>query len=80
MAMYQVRFLKDVCNDMGHARSILQRMVQVEASCLDQAGAEACRLFCTRERVGHWRDHADRMEVDQVSWRMESSPKPKVRN
>jgi hypothetical protein len=77
MAMFQVRFLKDVCNDTGHARCILQRTIQLEASSSDQAGSEACRMFCAHEGVGHWRDHADRIEVAQVNGHPEKLPRQK---
>ncbi len=78
MARFQVRFMKDVCNDTGHARSVLQRVVNIEASSADRACDEACMVFSARENVGHWRDHADRIEVMQVNWcdLPESAPRP----
>lgn len=63
MARFEVRFLKDVCNDVGHPRCVLQRIVVMESRDALHARDEACVLFCAREKVGHWRDHADRIEV-----------------
>lgn len=74
MATFQIRFLKDVCNDTGHLRCILQRTIVVEAVDEDSATREARRLFCARERVGNWRDHADRLEVEQVTWCSDAPP------
>jgi hypothetical protein len=68
MAMYQVRFIKDVCNATGHVRCIVQRMIVVEAATDEAATHEAVRQFCAREKIREWRDHADRFEVDQVNW------------
>lgn len=67
MARFEIRFLKEVCNDTGHARSVLQRVINVDADCAERASDEACALFCTHENVGHWRDHADRLEVTPVN-------------
>lgn len=68
MARFEIRFLKDVANDTGHMRSIVQRVINVDAASAEDACAQACALFCKRERVGHWRDHSDRLEVEQVNW------------
>lgn len=66
MARYRVRFLKDVLNDTGHLRCILQRAVEVDAQDGASASVEACAVFCLREGIGHWRDHADKLEVCEL--------------
>ena len=66
MALYEVRFLKDVCNDIGHASSVLQHVVSLEAVDAGQARHEACALFCAHEKVGCWQDHADRVDIIEV--------------
>lgn len=67
MAMFQVRFLKHVCNDTGHMRKILQRAIVVEAAGDAAAGDVARDLFCAREGIGHWRQHADDMIIDRIA-------------
>jgi hypothetical protein len=63
MARYEVRFLKDICNDTGHPRCVVQHIVRLEAADTTRAHDEACAVFCGHEKIGHWRDHADRIEI-----------------
>ncbi|MDB5642895.1 MAG: hypothetical protein JWN07_2212 [Hyphomicrobiales bacterium] len=67
MARYEVRFLKDVCNDTGRAACVLQHVIAIEAADALRAQDEACTLFCLHEKVGHWRDHADRVDVIEIA-------------
>jgi hypothetical protein len=66
MAYYEIRFLKDVCNDTGHASCVLQHVVNIEAQDAGQARDEACALFCAHEKVGFWKDHADRVDIIEI--------------
>lgn len=68
MARFEIRFVKDVCNDTGHLRSVLQRALTLEADTAEAAQTQACVLFCASENIGHWRDHADRVEIAQIDW------------
>jgi hypothetical protein len=72
MAQFEIRFLKDVCNDIGRPSCVLQRVVSLEAQDAGHARDEACTIFCAHERVGHWRDHADRIDVVEI----EGTPRP----
>jgi hypothetical protein len=66
MAHFEVRFLKDVCNDTGHAGCVLQHVISLEAVDAGQARTEACALFCAHEKVGCWQDHADRVDIIEI--------------
>ena len=66
MALFEIRFLKDICNDTGHQACVLQRVVSIEAPDAGRARDEACTLFCAHEKVGRWQDHADRVDVVEV--------------
>jgi hypothetical protein len=66
MARYEVRFLKDICNDTGHPRCVVQRIVHIDAEDASRAHDQACVLFCGHEKIGHWRDHADRVEIVEI--------------
>ena len=76
MAMFHVRFLKDVCNDTGHTRCIVQRALLVEAQDVDAAAEIACGQFGDHESIGDWRLRADRLEIDQVDWSKDLSRNP----
>lgn len=74
MAHFEVRFLKDVCNDIGQQHCVLQHVVTLDAADAPGARDKACLLFCTHERIGHWRDHADRIDVVEID--TTQRPKP----
>lgn len=67
MARFEIRFLKDVCNDIGHASCVLQHVVTIEAVDIRQARDEACAMFCAHEKVGCWHDHADRLDIIEIA-------------
>lgn len=67
MARFEIRFLKDVCNDTGHTRCVVQHVIAIEAADAGLACDEACAQFCAHEKVGRWEDHADRLDVIEVA-------------
>ncbi len=64
MPRFRVTFRKIVYGDTGQARTICQRIVEVEACDGEAAQAAAMPLFCTLENVSDWLNHADWMEVE----------------
>lgn len=63
MAVYTVDFTKVVTDSTGHDHRIRQRRLEVRADDADEAHEKAARRFCEKERVRHWTNHADDMEV-----------------
>ena len=63
MPRFCVTFLKVVYGSTGHACTICQRIVEVEACDMGSAQTTAAQHFCGLEKVGNWLDHADWMEI-----------------
>ena len=66
MPRFRVTFRKIVYGDMGLARAICQRIVDVDARDAGSAEAAATRRFCDLETTTCWLDHADWMEIARV--------------
>ena len=63
MPQFRVTFLKLVYGNTGHACTICQRIVDVEARDAGSAQATAIECFCYLESITDWLNHADWMEV-----------------
>jgi hypothetical protein len=64
MACFTVSFIKDnVIGEDGRCRSVLQRVVKVEARDQDEAFRKAQQAFIRSERISDWHVHADRVEI-----------------
>lgn len=63
MPRFCVTFRKIVYGSTGHARTICQRIIEVEARDVDAAQTTATERFCGLEKVGNWLDHADWVEI-----------------
>ena len=69
MPRFRIMFRKVVYGDTGHACTICQRIVDVEARDSSSAETAAIESFCNLERITDWLMHADWMEIaraDQV--------------
>ena len=67
MPQFRICFRKIVYDDTGHAHSICQRTIDVDARNLGQAQAIAIARFCELERTAAWLNHADWIEIARVS-------------
>ncbi len=67
MPRFRVTFCKVVYGNTGHAHTICQRIVEVEAH--DRSAAEAAAIvsFCDLENITNWLYHADWMEVARAN-------------
>ena len=63
MPRFRATFRKTVYDATGHAHDICQRIVEVEARDCGSARDAAIACFCDRERITHWLNHADDMEI-----------------
>lgn len=75
MPRFRVTFRKIVYGNTGHARTICQRTLDVEARDYASLQASAMQGFCALEKTANWLDHADWMEItpaDQPSRRDEA--------
>ncbi len=63
MPRFRVAFRKVVYGNTGHAQTICQRIVDVDACDKDSAQAAAIESFCDLENVTDWLNHADWMEI-----------------
>ena len=63
MARFRVAFRKVVYGNTGHAHTICQRIVDVDARDKGAAEAAAIQSFCHLENIKDWLNHADWMEI-----------------
>ena len=63
MPRFRIAFRKVVYGDTGHAHTICQRIVEVDARDKNSAEAAAVQSFCALEHVTDWLNHADWMET-----------------
>lgn len=66
MPRFRVTFRKIVYDNTGHARTICQRIVEVEARGSGSAQATAIGHFCQMENIANWLEHADWMETARL--------------
>jgi hypothetical protein len=65
MAVYHVKFFKNLLSSEGHPFKVLQRLVNVRRSKTPERAAEAAQhRFERAEHVRNWKLHADTMEVE----------------
>ncbi len=67
MAQFRAKFAKVVYDDTGHRREICQRTINLEVRSRDTAWEVAARCFCELEGVASWLDHADWLELVELS-------------
>jgi hypothetical protein len=67
MSSYDVRFLKTVCDDTGHAHLACQAIFQIDADCLGDAVQRAEANFCRQMHVPDWTLFADAVECRSVA-------------
>ena len=70
MPRFRVTFRKTVYDATGHAHDICQRIVEVDAHDCSSAQSAAIACFCDRERITHWLNHADGMEIAPAGERL----------
>ena len=66
MALYVVRYMKDILGENGRQAEVCQRLLEVEAADLHQATEIAKQRFCEMERLHEWSLHADRVHVAET--------------
>jgi hypothetical protein len=62
MALFDVRFIKTVCDDTGHEHRACQAAFKVEAASLTEAVRRAEVDFCRQKHVSDWTIFADAVE------------------
>lgn len=62
MALFEVRFIKTVCDDTGHEHRACQAAFTVEAPSLRDAVGRAEADFCRQRHVHDWTIFADAVE------------------
>ena len=77
MPRFRVTFLKVVYGNTGHACTICQRIVDVEARDACSAQATAMECFCDLENITDWLNHADWLEVARAE---EMLARPSIRD
>jgi hypothetical protein len=63
MARFQIRFLKRVCNDIGHECVTCQGEFAIEGASAGQALEDAETTFCEARRTNRWDLFADTVEI-----------------
>ena len=63
MPRFRVTFRKVVYGNTGLARTICQRVVDVDAHDIGSAQATAIARFCDLEAITDWLNHADWLEI-----------------
>ncbi len=76
MPRFRIAFRKVVYGDTGHAHTICQRIVDVEARDRGSAQAAAIQSFCDLENITDWLNHADWMEIARAETLARSSDRP----
>lgn len=62
MPLFEVRFIKTVCDDTGHEHRACQSAFTIEASSLTDAVGRAEADFCRQRHVHDWTIFADGVE------------------
>lgn len=63
MLLFDVRFIKTVCDDTGHEHRACQAAFSVQASSLTEAVKQAEADFCRQKHVHDWTIFADAVEL-----------------
>jgi hypothetical protein len=63
MLLFDVRFIKTVCDDTGHEHRACQAMFSVQAPSLAEAIKAAEVSFCRQKRIDDWTVFADAVEL-----------------
>ncbi|WP_271593144.1 hypothetical protein [Bradyrhizobium sp. CCBAU 65884] len=63
MPSFNVRFIKTVCDDMGHEHRACQAAFKVDAASLGAAAQQAETDFCKQKSVRDWTVFADVIEL-----------------
>ena len=75
MALYIVKFFKEILGENGRQSEVCQSFVEVEADNSGEACEKAKKRFCESERLDHWSLHADRLHVSECD-RPTATPHP----
>lgn len=62
MALFEVRFIKTVCDDRGHEHRACEAAFTIEAPSLTDAVGRAEADFCRQRHVHDWTIFADAVE------------------
>lgn len=62
MALFEVRFIKTVCDDRGHEHRACEAAFSIEAPSLTDAVGRAEADFCRERHVHDWTIFADAVE------------------
>ncbi len=63
MAVYVVKFMKDVLGEYGRQSEICQGTLEIDAADEDEARELAKAKFCEGQALHDWSLHADRIHV-----------------
>jgi hypothetical protein len=63
MLLFDVRFIKTVCDDTGHEHRACQAAFSVQACSLTEAVKQAEADFCRQKHVHDWTIFADAVEL-----------------
>lgn len=63
MLSFDVRFIKNVCDDSGHEHRACQAVFSVQATSLAEAVKQAEVDFCRQKHVHDWTIFADAVEL-----------------
>jgi len=66
MKLFRVKFLKRVCNSVGHEATICQRVFEIHAADQDEAVGHAKSRFTDVEATEQWWLRADQIETELV--------------
>jgi len=75
MTHYHVRFLKKICNDIGHECITCQGEFLVQSPSVAQALEEAEAAFCEMRKTDRWDLFADTVEVRITGGRDSFAPR-----
>jgi hypothetical protein len=68
MSVYQIRFVKKLCDDYGRKHDCVQADVQIKRARTAARALRAAKLKFQRwKRTGHWWTHADNIELRDVA-------------
>ena len=63
MAVYVVKFMKNVLGEYGRQSEICQKTLEIDAADEDEARELAKVKFCEGQALRDWSLHADRIQV-----------------
>lgn len=67
--MYQIRFVKTLCDDYGRKHECIQGDVQIHRARTVARALQAAKLkFQRLKKTGHWWTHADDIEVNNMEY------------